>query len=94
VAEEVLGVAGLRHDVEARVVEEPCDAFAEQDGVVGEDDAHGRRAGSRTQRGEVAAEPGLVELEDPLRLRQLRQRPEAEVAELAAGGEHESGRLR
>ena len=49
--------------------------------------------GRARERGEVAAEAGLVELEDPLGLRQLRQRPEAEVAELAVGGEHERSRL-
>ena len=88
-AQEVVGVAGLRHDVEAGVVEQPRDALAEQHGVVGEDDADRRRARACAERREVAAEARLVELEDPLRLRQLRQRPEAEVAELAVGGEHE-----
>ena len=92
-AEQVVGVAGLRHDVEAGVVEQAGHALAEEHGVVGEDDAHRRRPGARAQRGEVAAEPRLVELEDPLRLRQLRERPEAEVAELAGGGEHERRRL-
>ena len=80
-------------DVEARVVEEPRDALAEQDGVVGEDDADGVAPGASAERGEVAAEARLVELEDPLRLRQLRQRPEAEIAEVARRCELERGRL-
>ena len=49
--------------------------------------------GRARKRREVAAEARLVELEDPLRLRQLRQRPEAEVAQLAVGREHERGGL-
>ena len=93
VTEQVVGVAGLRDDVEAGVVEQPRDALAQQHGVVGEDDAdRASRRGAREAR-EVAAEARLVELEDPLRLRQLRQRPEAEVAELAVGREHERSRL-
>ena len=94
VTEQVVGVAGLRHDVEAGVVEQPRHALAEQHGVVGEDDADRGRAGACPECGEVAAEARLLELEDPLRLRQLRQRPEPEVAELAVGGEHERGGLR
>src|SRR4051794_34726048 len=40
-ADEVLGVARLGDDVEARVLEQPGDALAQQDTVVGDDYAHG-----------------------------------------------------
>ena len=83
VAEEILGVAGLRHDVEPRFVEQPRDAFAQEYRVVGENDADGDRAGPGPEGGEVATEPRIVELKDPLGLGQLGQRPESEVAQLA-----------
>ena len=81
VTEQVLGVSGLRDDLEARLLEQPRDPLAQQHRVVREHDAHGRGARPGAQRREVAAEPGLVELEDPLRLGQVREQPEAEVAE-------------
>ena len=65
------------------VLEQPRDALAQQHRVLGEDDADGRAARAGAERREAAAEAGLVELEDPLRLGQLRERPEPEVAEIA-----------
>ena len=40
-AQQVLGVAGLRHDLEAGVLEQARGALAQQDGVVGDHDSHG-----------------------------------------------------
>ena len=68
-------------------------SLAQQHRVVREHDAQrgGARAGAQGR--EVAAEPGLVELEDPLRLRQVRQEPETEVPEGAVGRERRRGGL-
>ena len=41
-----LGIAGLGDHVEAGLGEQPCDALAEEDRVVGEDDAQGHAPGS------------------------------------------------
>ena len=87
VAEEVLGRARLRDDLEARLVEQPRDPLPEQHRVVGEHDAHGRRAGPGAERRKVAAEARIVELEDPLRIGQVRERPEPEIAQLVLGRE-------
>src|SRR5262249_14714374 len=46
-AEQLLGVAGLADDVEAGLGEQPGDAFAEQQGIVGDHDPHGISALSR-----------------------------------------------
>jgi hypothetical protein len=83
VAEQVLGISGLADDVEAGVLEQPRDSLAQEHGVLRQHDAHRRRARTRPQRGEVAAEAGLVQLEDALRFGEVGQGPEAEVAELA-----------
>src|SRR5207237_7063653 len=40
-AQEVLGVAGLRHDLEAALLEQAHHALAEQDRVVGDDHPQG-----------------------------------------------------
>ena len=45
-AHEVDGVAGLAGDLEARVLEQPDDALAQQGLVLADDDAHGRTAQS------------------------------------------------
>ena len=42
-AQEVLGVAGLRHHVEAGLVEQPHDALAQEDVVLADHDAQGLR---------------------------------------------------
>ena len=58
-------------DLEAGVLEQPRDPLAQQHRVVGEHDAHAHvPPRARAQRREVAAEAGLVELEDPLGLGQ------------------------
>ena len=38
-AQQVLGVAGLAGDLEARLLEQAGEALAQEDGVVGDDDA-------------------------------------------------------
>jgi hypothetical protein len=38
--QQLLGGVGLPDDVEAGVLEQACDPFPEEHGVVGEDDAH------------------------------------------------------
>ena len=43
-AQQVLGVAGLGDDLEARLLEQPRDALAQQQAVVGQDYAHGTSA--------------------------------------------------
>jgi hypothetical protein len=80
VTQQVLGVPGLGDDVEAGLLEQPRNPLAEQNRVLGEHDADGRAAGTGAERWEAAAESGLVQLEDPLRVGQLRERPEPEVA--------------
>ena len=87
VAQQVLGGARLRDDLEARLVEQARDPLAEEHRVVGEHDPDRSRAGTRAQRREVAAEAGIVELEDALGVGEVRQRPEPEVAELVLGRE-------
>ena len=91
-AEQVVSGAGLGHDLEACVLEQPRDPFAQEDGVVGEDDAERRRAGPGAERREGVGAL-VVELEDPLRLRQVREGVEPEVAQLVAG-ERGARRLR
>ena len=93
VAQQILGVAGLRDDVESRLQEQPRDPLAQKHRVVGEHDADGRRAGTGAERREVRGEAGLVELEDPLGLRHVGQRPEAEVAQVASRRQCRGGRL-
>ena len=84
VAQQILGVAGLRDDVEAGLHEQPGDSLAQEHRVVGEHDADGDRAGTGAQRREIRSEAGLLELEDPLGLRHVGQRPEAEIAQVAS----------
>ena len=94
VTQQILGVAGLRDDVEAGFQEQARDPFAEEHRVVGEHDADRRRPGTRTQRREVPREADLLELKDPLRLRHVGQCPEAQVAQLASRRQRRRGRLR
>ena len=46
-AQQVLGVARLADDLDARVLEQPHDALAQQDRVLGDDYAHGITARDR-----------------------------------------------
>ena len=67
---QLVGVAGLADDLEAAVLEQPRDALAQQDGVLGEDDAQARFSGSSpttspgsrssAERREVKLEPGAT----------------------------------
>ena len=93
VAQQILGVAGLRDDVEAGLHEQPGDSLAQEHRVVGEHDADGDRAGTGAQRREVLTEAGLLELEDPLGLRHVGQCPEAEIAQVASRRQRRGGRL-
>ena len=45
-AHQVLGVAGLAHDLEARFLEQAAQALAQEDGVVGDHDAKGELIGA------------------------------------------------
>ena len=64
-AQQVLGVAGLGDDLEARLLEQARDALAQQHAVVGEDDAHGTSALT------VVPSPGRrVDLEAPVERRE------------------------
>ena len=88
VAEQVLGVAGLARDLEARLLEQPGDALAQQHRVVGDDDAHrvAERRDGVAQRGEVAWQVVREQLVDPLGIGQPGRRwvPRSRVATAGA----------
>ena len=89
VPEEVLGGARLRDDLEPCFLEEPGDAFAEEHGVVRENDAP-RVAELRdraAERREIARQPVDEHLVDPLRVGQALQPVRLEILRLDAGDE-------
>ena len=75
VTQQVVGVVGLGHDLEARLGEQPRDALAQQDRVLGDHDRHRvPEQGDRVaQRREVARETVREQLVDVLGLRQARR---------------------
>jgi hypothetical protein len=83
VPQEILGVARLGADVEARVGEEPCDALPEQHRVVGEDDpdAGAERRDRVAERRKVARKVVRHQLVDPLWHGQALQAVLAELAQ-------------
>jgi hypothetical protein len=98
VAKQVLGVVGLRDDLEARVAEEARDPFSEENRVVSQRDRDPRAEhGDRVAQGwEVAREVVREELVDPLGSGEPREPVLSEVArgdtvELVErlGGEHD-----
>ena len=93
VAQQILGIAGLRDDVESGLQEQSRDSLAQKHRVVGEHDTNRCRAGTGAQRREVPSEADLLELKDPLRLRHIGQCPEAEVAQVASRRQCRCGRL-
>ena len=54
--EEVVGVAGLRHDLQARALEDPRDALAEEDVVLADDDPDRHRPSLLSRLGREEAE--------------------------------------
>ena len=89
VAQEVLRGAGLRHDLEARLLEKPRDPLAEEDRVVREDDAPRvteLRDGAAERR-EIPREPVGEHLVDALRVREPLQPVGLEVMRLDVGDE-------
>src|SRR5262249_26771818 len=81
--EQVLGSAALSHDVEAGILEQARDAFAQQDGVIGEHYAHAARALTReVERGKALGQPRHRELEDVLGLRQALELVNAQILEV------------
>ena len=66
-AQQVLGVAGLAGDVEARVLEQAHEPLAQQDGVLGDDDFEWVSASYGDLRSESSPRPGRgVEFERPV----------------------------
>ena len=85
---QLVRVAGLPDDVEAAVLEQPRDPLAQQDRVVGEDDAHlARFLRLDPERRELLGEAGRDDLEEPLGLGQPVQLVLAEVLQLDAAGQ-------
>ena len=81
-------VAALRHDLEARVLEQACDAFTQQDGVVGEDYAHAAKTSPcRAERWELRLQPIGIELEQALGLVDAGQLMLAEILDVMRGVE-------
>ena len=94
VAHQVGGVVGLGENVEAGLDEQPHDALAQQDRVLG--DHHGHRVAQHrhrvAERREVARQAVGEELMDVLRRRQAREAVAAEVADGEPG--RSAGRCR
>ena len=89
VAEEVFRVAGLRHDLESRLLEKSRDPFAEEDRVVREHHAPGvtELGDGAAQRREVPREPVDEHLVDALRVGEPLQPVGLEILRLDAGDE-------
>jgi hypothetical protein len=69
VPQQVVCRSALRDDLEAGVLEQPRDAFAQQDGVVCKHYTHAAEPSScGAERGEASREPGRIELVQPFRL--------------------------
>ena len=92
--EQLVGVACLADDLEARILEQAGHALAQQDRVVGDQDS---QAGAEPALGDVGAqgrELAAVELVDPLRPLEAAQLVHAEIAQLVGRPERRAARLR